>query len=98
MSHECEYCGVELTSVDSWGIGYWYRDGNPEGEILQCPNHEGFDTEEEARTYLTSVDALDSFWEKHFDCEDVMCESNCHSVSGMYYTDRNGELHQGYPC
>lgn len=26
------------------------------------------------------------------------CDSESFSVCGAFYTDRNGELHEGYPC
>lgn len=30
--------------------------------------------------------------------EDVACDSSWCYVSGMFYTDRSGELKEGYPC
>jgi len=30
--------------------------------------------------------------------EDVTCESSSHSVCGSFYTDKQENLHVGYPC
>ena len=99
MNYECTYCGSELEYEDTWGIGpYWKTDNDPEGHIFRCPNHEGFSDEEVAKSYLKEQEAYDTFFVKHFDLEDVVCESNVHNVSGSFYTDRNGNLHEGYPC
>ncbi|CAM0064338.1 hypothetical protein VPHK406_0232 [Vibrio phage K406] len=99
MSHECPYCNAELVYEDTWGVGaHWIRDNNPEGEIYRCPNHEGFEEEEEAVTYLKQEDQYDAFFTSHFSWDEVMCESNIHNVSGMFYTDRSGDLKEGYPC
>lgn len=100
MGHKCIYCGAHLVYEDTCGVGpYWRHDNNPEGEVYQCPNHEGFDTEEAAWEYMTELGGkvmMSEFgWESW---EDVVCDSSCHHVSGMFYTDRSGELKEGYPC
>jgi hypothetical protein len=33
-----------------------------------------------------------------FDWREIVCDSSCHHVSGSFYTDESGELHEGYPC
>lgn len=95
MSYECIYCGAELVHEDTWGVGpYWRHDNDPEGEIYRCPNHNGFDTEEAAWKYVVDfgADPYEGSW------EDIACDSGCHHVSGMFYTDQSGELKEGYPC
>tara|TARA_Y100001956_G_scaffold48961_1_gene47609 strand:- start:6963 stop:7280 length:318 start_codon:yes stop_codon:yes gene_type:complete len=105
MSYECPYCESELTQVDTWGVGLWWHGGKPEGEIYKCPNHEQFETPEDAFLYWdNNVKDVHSDWEGFEDgwneelWDTFGCESNCHYVSGSFYTDRNGELHEGYPC
>ncbi len=95
MSYECIYCGAGLTYEDTWGAGpYWICNNDPEGEIYRCPNHNGFDTEEVALEYVVDfgADPYEGSW------EDVVCDSSCHHVSGMFHTDRSGELKEDYPC
>lgn len=105
MSYECIYCEAELIHTDTWGVGHWYRDGSPEGEILQCPNHQGFEDEDSAFEYWNNhVKNVHSEWEGFEDgwnpsrWDEISCESDCNHVSGMFYTDRNGDLYEGYPC
>lgn len=99
MSHECPYCNAELVYEDTWGVGaYWIQDNNPEGDIYRCPNHGGFDEEECAIEYLKKGKSYCNFFECNFTWEDVCCESWNHNVSGTFYTDRSGELKEGYPC
>lgn len=100
MSHECFYCGSELDHEDTWGVGaHWVRDNNPEGEIYRCPNHDGFENEEEAIDYMVELGGtimMEEFgWSSW---KDIVCDSNTHHVSGMFYTDRSGSLKEGYPC
>lgn len=99
MSYECVYCGSELVYEDTWGVvPYWKQDNKSEGDIFRCPNHEGFEDKDEAINYLKQQGQYDEFFLSNFTWEDVVCESNCHYVSGMFYTDRNEDLHEGYPC
>lgn len=58
------------------------------GDIYKCPNHEGFATPEEAQAYEPEAK----------DWQEVVCHSAVHYVSGSFYTDRAGNLHDGYPC
>ena len=81
MDHECIYCGAELQYEDTWGVGaYWQQDNNPEGEIYRCPNHDGFEEEQEVVDYLKQENQYDAFFTKHFSWDEVMCESNIHNV------------------
>lgn len=99
MSYECSYCNSELEHHDTWGVGvYWMRENKPEGEIFKCPNAEGFEDEETAIEYLKQEGGYDEMFIKHCSWEDIVCESNCHHVSGSFYTDRSGDLKEGYPC
>ena len=92
---ECPYCNAELIVEDWYGHkvhgehywieGHWKKDG----DIYRCPNHEGFDSEEEAREYDPDHEG---------DWEEITCESACHSISGSFYDKKNGELQEGYPC
>lgn len=106
MSHECWYCGAELIYDCEWGVGaYWIRENNPEGEIYKCPNHEQFEDEEAAFNYWNdNVKDVHSDWEGFENgwnpelWDTFGCESDCHHVSGSFYTDRSEELKEGYPC
>ena len=113
---ECPYCGAELYQEDTWFRGTVCTEMSKMGEIYRCPNHEGFPSEEEARTYLTdtytgierttirdaveilegrlpgTVEELFPTW------EEIVCDSASHHVSGSFYTDKYGALHEGYPC
>ncbi len=107
---ECTYCGAELKQVDSYGKGrrenFYGTSGNgiyyPStyeqlGNIYTCPNHEGFETEEEALKYMNDNNA--TFESLCVTCwEEIVCDSNCHHVSGSFYDDERGNLHEGYPC
>ncbi len=90
---DCPFCGAELEYEDTWFNGL-PRDGDKQGEIYRCPNHEGFQSEEEARAYNEENDSefKDDWW------EEIVCYSATHHVSGSFYTDKNGNLHNGYPC
>ncbi len=98
MSHECPYCNAELVYDCEWGVGaHWIRENNPEGEIYRCPNHEGFDDCESAVNWY--VEYYDNYPSSEFeDWTGISCESISHNVSGMFYTDRSGDLKDGYPC
>lgn len=97
---ECEYCGAELDDEGPFGryLGTQYEELN--GYIYRCPNSEGFETEEEALAYepqyIESIEDLEK--EDPISWEEICCDSNCHNVSGSFYSDRNDNLHSGYPC
>ncbi|AUR89261.1 hypothetical protein NVP1121O_233 [Vibrio phage 1.121.O._10N.286.46.C4] len=102
MSHECIYCGAELTYEDTFGVGaHWIRDNTPAGYIYRCPNHEGFSEESEGRDYLAELGGevmLPWFgWESW---QDVVCDSSVHNVSGYFYVyvGEENNLKEGYPC
>jgi len=104
---ECPECGAELLYHDYFGQGnlsaqekYGYG-FTKKGDIYQCPNHEGFETEEDFEAYLNFANPEDP-WRMFHDCgwdkwEDGFCESSSHN--GHYYTYENDNtLHEGYPC
>lgn len=102
---ECLYCGAELEWYDSYGDKDYviYGDSNGKrGDIYKCPHAKGFDTIEEVMKYLnlTYVCQLNDYLrENELDSwEDVVCESETHSVCGSFYTDTNENLYEGYPC
>lgn len=67
------------------------------GHIFRCPNHQGFDSEKEAMSYLDDIgETLTSLGVNSW--EDVCCDSCCHRVSGSFCSDRQDNLHNGYPC
>lgn len=86
---ECTYCGSELGCVDFYGKGLG-SDFRKEGDIYKCVNWEGFETKEEAEKYALDNDISYKNW------EDLVCDSE--AFSGFYYTDRNGDIYEGYPC
>lgn len=104
-SFSCIYCGSTLDQEDSWGsLAALRGEESLRGDILRCPSHEGFDTEEEAKGYWEdNIKDVHSDWEgfeKGWNpsrWEEVCCESSSHNVSGSFYTDRD-ELYEGYPC
>lgn len=92
---ECPYCGCELEWEDSYGNNNYiiYGDENGKsGDIYRCPNHEGFETKEEAIEYAAENNIEYDTW------VDIVCDSSCHNVSGSFYTDKQGNLYEGYPC
>ena len=114
---ECPYCGVELEWEDSYGTRDYisYGDSNGKsGDIYRCPNHEGFQTIEEATNYILcysnkenetlNQEELNKVIREYLfefglhDLIEVCCDSYTHSVSGSFYTDKQENLHEGYPC
>ena len=91
---ECPYCDAELVWEDTYGYLCAHQSGEVLGKIYRCPNHEGFETEEEAREYAKTDDDYD----ETTNWEDVFCGSCCHNVSGSFYTDNRDNLKEGYPC
>lgn len=88
---ECPYCNTELEWEDSYGIKEYINYGNENyknGDIYKCPNREGFETKEEALNYDDTCD--EDIWEY------VACESGV--FNRYFYTDKQGDLHEGYPC
>ncbi|MCP4987224.1 MAG: hypothetical protein GY928_14595 [Colwellia sp.] len=94
---ECPICNAELTHEDTWGYLAAHQSGEIMGQIYRCPNHEGFDSEEEASEYLKETNQT----LEDLDCEtweELTCDSSMHHVSGSFYTDKQDNLHEGYPC
>lgn len=56
---ECQYCNAELIYDCEWGVGHWYRENNPEGEIYKCPNSQGFEEVQEALDYVEANESED---------------------------------------
>lgn len=74
-----------------------HQSGEILGRIYRCPNHEGFEDEESFQEFLDfqgiTLEDLDvDTW------EEATCDSSMHSVSGSFYTDKQNNLHEGYPC
>ncbi len=90
MSYECPYCNSELIHEDTYGYLASHQSGEVLGIILRCPNHEGFENQKEALEY--EPDVIEDEWLY------VVCGSSCHNVSGSFYTDKNDNLKDGYPC
>lgn len=80
-----------------WGYLALHQSGEILGHTFTCSNASGFETEDQAIEYLESIhqtmeDLGVSDW------TEVTCDSAIHSVSGSFYTDKQGNLHEGYPC
>jgi hypothetical protein len=92
---ECIYCGAELEWEDSYGNHEYICHGDisgKSGDIYRCPNHEGFETQEDAIEYALKGEIAYDDW------KEITCDSSMHRVSGSFYTDRQENLHEGYPC
>ena len=97
---ECPYCGVEMNCSDYYGKTkhsehYWIYPHSwieKEGDIYKCPNCEGFEEKDQAIEYAkdNNIEYNEDEWEY------IVCESGI--FNGYFYTDRNGNLHEGYPC
>ena len=95
---ECPYCGAELRCIDYYGKRqfanyYWLYPQSwieKEGDIYQCQNCFGFNTEKEAIEYANQNDIKITDW------QEIVCDSE--SFNGHFYTDSNGNLYEGYPC
>jgi len=88
----CPYCNGELEHTDSYGNSDYILRGKQSGksgDIYKCPNFEGFVDLALALEYKEK-DGLTE------DLEEVVCGSAVHN--GNFYTDRSGNLHDGYPC
>jgi len=103
---ECPYCGSELESNGNWGYLAQHQSGEVLGETFTCNNSDGFETKEECYEFLkyhveeilTDADCEKWIKQEFESWEEVTCESSSHSVCGSFYTDKNEELHDGYPC
>ena len=101
---ECPYCGAELEWEDSYGNAEYIIYSNIKGkfgDIYKCPNHQGFKTPEDVLEFIDgNDDDLEEYCRYHgiFGWDEVICDSSMHNVSGSFYTDKQGNLHEGYPC
>ena len=77
----------------SWGYLAQHQSSEVLGYIFKCPNQEGFETEKEALDYLIDTDQTDVDFDNW---ESLQCDSNNHN--GFFYTDKQDNLHEGYPC
>jgi hypothetical protein len=82
----CPYCGALLVYEDTWFYQRKLR-----GYIYRCPNHEGFESEEDLKAYEQETGL------KHSEEEPLTCASSMFHVSGSFYTDGDS-LREGYPC
>lgn len=97
-SMECLYCGAELECTDYYGkmkyaehyYTYPQSQIEKEGDIYKCPNSEGFETKEDAIRYAKENNIEYNDW------EDICCNSGC--FNGNFYTDKQENLYEGYPC
>jgi viroplasmin and RNaseH domain-containing protein len=94
---ECPYCGAELNYND------WYYRGNYSagayeklGDIYKCPNYQGFDDIEEAKSYVENNNLKIGEGKDFESLEEVCCTSS--EWNGNFYTDQQDNLHEGYPC
>lgn len=92
---ECIHCGAELEYHDY----YYTRGGGKQGDIYKCPNCDGFSSVGDAMEHIDLCeDELDDYLRANYmeGWEEIQCESNCNN--GFYYIDKQGNLHEGYPC
>ena len=93
---ECPICNGELINEGPWGYLALHQSGEILGYVYKCENHEGFIDEESVNEFLritnrTLEDMGVDTW------EEVTCDSSMHSVSGSFYTDKQENLHEGFP-
>jgi hypothetical protein len=103
---ECPYCGAELKYHDFYYSGNYaaYEKGyagsgfKVKGHIYKCPNSEGFEDYAEAEKYAKEKDIdIEAFKiTGQFTGGEIVCDSDTHN--GTFYTDEQGNLHEGYPC
>lgn len=95
---ECPNCERKLNHSDSYGsVDYIVRgDQNGKaGDIYECANSDGFEDLEAAQNYLEHIgETLESMGLESL--EELKCENA--QGNRHYYTDRSGNLHEGYPC
>lgn len=94
---ECPICGSELYYNGPWGYLASHQSGEVLGHTYTCENADGFDSEIAVNDYLERTDQTleDLGVEEWFE---VTCDSSMHHVSGSFYTDKQNNLHNGYPC
>ena len=93
----CPICNGYLIDKGAWGYLASHQSGEVLGHTFICSNAEGFNTKAQAIEYLHSTDqSMDDLGVTEW--EEITCDSSMHSVSGSFYTDKQGDLHSGYPC
>lgn len=94
---ECPICGSDLQDEGPYGYLASHQSGEVLGHTYRCPNHEGFESEELANVFLKSTErTMEDIGVTSWD--EITCDSSMHSVSGSFYTDKQDNLHDGYPC
>ena len=94
---ECPFCNAEMSDCGAWGYLAAHQSGEVLGHTFKCPNAEGFESDEEAKAYLLKEgETLESLGLGSL--EELTCPSSMHHVSGSFYTDKQENLHEGYPC
>lgn len=93
----CPICSSNLIYNGPWGYLVSHQSGEVLGHTYTCPSAEGFESEEEASYFLeitnqTLEDLGVTTW------EEITCDSYMHHVSGSFYTDKQNNLNEGYPC
>lgn len=94
---KCPYCNAELNENGHYGYLAQHQSGEVLGYIYKCPNSEGFENIEDILEYLDfSNQTMEDLVINNL-C-DIVCYSNVFPVSGSFYTDKNQNLFEGYPC
>ena len=94
---ECPFCNAKLEDNGVWGYLASHQSGEVLGHTFKCPNSEGFEYVNDSKEYLkTSGETIKSLGFERLG--DVVCESANHSVCGSFYTNKSGDLIEGYPC
>ena len=90
---ECTYCNSDLEDNGAWGYLAAHQSGEVLGRTYTCNNADGFESKDKADEYQLSIGE-----EVTEDWESICCDSCTHNASGSFYTDKNGNLNEGYPC
>ena len=94
---ECPICSAELENNGVYGYLAQHQSGEILGNNYKCPNSEGFESEEDSLLFLLETNqTLDSIGVSCL--EEVTCDSSMFNVAGAFYTDKQENLHEGYPC
>ncbi len=93
---ECPHCKAELKydtytykgNLAAYEKGYEGSGFKKTGEIWYCPNKEGFENLEDAENYKKEINS-------DLPVEEIVCDSS--TFNGYYWTDLQGNIHEGYP-
>lgn len=94
---ECPYCSAELEDNGNYGYLAEHQSGEVLGQIYKCHNAKGFKDKEGAEVYLNEIGETVKTLNL-IEWEEVTCDSSMHYISGSFHTDKQGNLHTGYPC